>query len=149
VTVIAGLVIAAAVTIGILLLYLLQLDSVRSTVDQQLRTYVSQIAQASPTGSWTTPLPASPLASAAQAQVIAADGAVVAATRGLSGVPATFTLPADSATPVRLKGALTVSSPTTSGPSRSDTPSTAGRCSSSRPPPPAFSVTSTPRSPAS
>jgi hypothetical protein len=45
VTVIAGLVIAAAVTIGILLLYLLQLDSIRSTVDQQLRTYVSQIAQ--------------------------------------------------------------------------------------------------------
>jgi signal transduction histidine kinase len=105
VTVIAGLVIAAAVTIGIVLLYLLQIDSVRSTVDEQLRTYVAQIAQASPTGNWTTPLPASPLDSAAQAQVIAADGTVLAATRGLSGVPATFTLPADSVTPVRLKGA--------------------------------------------
>jgi signal transduction histidine kinase len=105
VTVTAGLVIAAAVTIGILLLYLLQIDSVRNTVDQQLRTYVAQIAQASPTGNWTTPLPASPLASAAQAQVIADDGTVVAATRGLSGVPATFALAADSVTPVRLKGA--------------------------------------------
>ena len=102
---IAGLVIGAAVTVGILLLYLLQIDSVHRTVDQQLRTYVAQIAQAAPTGNWTTPLPASPLDAAAQAQVIAADGTVLAATRGLTGVPATFTSPADSTTPVRLKGA--------------------------------------------
>jgi signal transduction histidine kinase len=42
---------------------------------------------------------------ATQAQVIAADGTVLAATRGLVGVPATFALPVGSTTPIRLKGA--------------------------------------------
>ncbi|HEY0806997.1 MAG TPA: HAMP domain-containing protein, partial [Pseudonocardiaceae bacterium] len=105
VTVVASLVIAAFVTAGILLLYALQINAVRGTVDQQLRTYVTQIAQAAPTGNWPHPLPASPLDSAAQAQVIAADGTVLAATRGLGGVPATYELPAGSTTPIRLKGA--------------------------------------------
>ncbi|MCW2889838.1 MAG: hypothetical protein JWL58_6700 [Streptosporangiaceae bacterium] len=105
VTIIASLIIAAAITGGIVLLYLLQMHSVRQTVDSQLRTYVTQIAQASPTGNWPHPLPGSSLAPAAQAQVIAADGTVLTATRGLAGVPATFALPAGSTKPVRLKGA--------------------------------------------
>lgn len=105
VTAVASLVIAAFVTAGIVLLYALQINAVRGTVDQQLHTYVTQIAQAAPTGNWPDPLPASPLDSATQAQVIAADGTVLAATRGLAGVPAMYALPAGSATPIRLKGA--------------------------------------------
>jgi signal transduction histidine kinase len=105
VTIFASLITAAAITGGIVLLYLLQMHSVRRTVDTQLRTYVTQIAQASPTGKWPHPLPASSLDPAAQAQVITANGTVLTATRGLAGVPATFALPTGSSTPVRLKGA--------------------------------------------
>jgi signal transduction histidine kinase len=105
VTIVASLITAVAITGGIVLLYLLQMHSVRRAVDAQLRTYVTQIAQASPTGNWPHPLPSSSLDPAAQAQVIAADGTVLTATRGLAGVPATFALPAGSSSPVRLKGA--------------------------------------------
>jgi signal transduction histidine kinase len=105
VTIVASLITAAAITGGIVLLYLLQMHSVRRSVDTQLRTYVTQIAQASPTGNWPHPLPGSSLDPAAQAQVIAADGTVLTATRGLAGVPAAFALPAGSSRPVRLKGA--------------------------------------------
>ena len=105
VTLVASVVLAVATTGGIVLLFLLQIDSVRTTVDEQLRTYVAEIAQASPTGTWPSPLPNSGLDSAAEAQVIDDDGTVLAATRGLAGVPATFTLPIGSSTPIRLKGA--------------------------------------------
>ncbi|GAA4604430.1 ATP-binding protein [Actinoallomurus liliacearum] len=105
VTIVASLITAAAIAGGIVLLYLLQMHSVRRSVDTQLKTYIAQIAQASPTGNWPHPLPGSSLDPAAQAQVIAADGTVLAATRGLAGVPAAFTLPAGSSRPVRLKGA--------------------------------------------
>jgi signal transduction histidine kinase len=105
VTIFASLITAVAITGGIVLLYLLQMHSVRSTVETQLRTYVTQIAQASPTGDWPHPLPGSSLNPDAQAQVIAADGTVLTATRGLAGVPAAFALPAGSTRPVRLKGA--------------------------------------------
>ena len=105
VTVVASVVLAVAITGGIVLLFLLQIDSVKRTVDQQLRTYVAEIAQASPTGTWPSPLPGSGLDSATQAQVIADDGTVLAATRGLAGAPATFALPDGSSTPIRLKGA--------------------------------------------
>jgi len=111
VTVVASVAIAAAVTGAFVLLYLLQVHSVRRTVDQQLRTYTTQIAQlgqASPATGWPHPLPDSALDPTTQAQVIADDGTVLSATRGLSGVPATFALPAGSSTPVRLKGAAGV-----------------------------------------
>ena len=105
VTVVASLVIAAFVTAGIVLQFVLQINAVRGTVDQQLRTYVTQIAQAAPTGNWPRPLPAAPLDPAAQAQVIGPDGTVRAGTRGLTGVAATYALPPGSTTPIRLKGA--------------------------------------------
>jgi signal transduction histidine kinase len=105
VTVVFGVVVALAITGGIVLLYVLQLHAVDRTVRQQLRTYATQLSQTSPTGNWPQPLPVSALDSSAQAQVIAADGTVLAATRGLTGVPATFALPPGAQKPVRLKAA--------------------------------------------
>jgi signal transduction histidine kinase len=81
-------------------------DSARRTVQSQLRTYATQIEQAAvPAGRFPDPLPASTLDPAAQAQVQDADGRVVAATRTLAGLPAVYTLPAGSGTPVRQKAA--------------------------------------------
>jgi signal transduction histidine kinase len=105
VTVVASLAITAAVVLGLLLMYLLQMNSVRSTVDGQLRTYATQIAQSAANGRWPTPLAPSTLDSNAEAQVIAPDGRVLAATRRLVGLPAVYRLPADSDTPVRQKAA--------------------------------------------
>ncbi|MCU1686792.1 MAG: hypothetical protein JWQ81_7531 [Amycolatopsis sp.] len=105
VTLTASVATAVAITGGIALLYLQQIHTVRQTMDSQLRTYVTQIALASPTGDWPSSLPDSTVAPSAQAQVIGADGTVLSATRGLTGVPATFALPPGSDTPIRLKGA--------------------------------------------
>src|SRR5882757_236156 len=105
VTVVASLAITAAVVLGLLLMYLLQMSSVRRTVDGQLRTYATQIAQSAANGRWPTPLAPSSLDSNAEAQVIAPDGQVLAATRTLVGLPAVYRLPADSDTPVRQKAA--------------------------------------------
>src|SRR5258708_22048908 len=105
VTVVAGLVITAAVVLGVILLYLLQIHSVRQTLDGRLRTYATQIAQPAPTGKWPRVLPPSTVDAGAEAQVIAADGHVLAATRTLAGVPGVYALPAGSTTPVRLKAA--------------------------------------------
>jgi signal transduction histidine kinase len=105
VTVVASLAITAAVVLGLLLMYLLQMSAVRRTVDGQLRTYATQIAQSAATGRWPTPLPQSSLDSNAEAQVLAPDGRVLAATRTLVGLPAVYRLPADSDAPVRQKAA--------------------------------------------
>jgi signal transduction histidine kinase len=86
-------------------MYLLQMQSVRRTVDSQLRTYATQIAQSAPAGAWAHPLPASSLDPTAEAQVLAADGTVLAATRTLVGLPAVYALPAGSNSPVRQKAA--------------------------------------------
>ncbi|HEY3713395.1 MAG TPA: HAMP domain-containing sensor histidine kinase [Jatrophihabitantaceae bacterium] len=105
VTVVASLAITAAVVLGLLLMYLLQMSSVRRTVDGQLRTYATQIAQSAANGRWPTPLAPSSLDADAEAQVIAPDGRVLAATRTLVGLPAVYRLPANSDTPVRQKAA--------------------------------------------
>jgi len=105
VTVVASLAITAAVVLGVLLMYLLQMSAVRRTVDGQLRTYATQIAQSAATGRWPTPLPQSSLDSNAEAQVLAPDGQVLAATRTLVGLPAVYRLPVDLDTPVRQKAA--------------------------------------------
>ncbi|MFE9572966.1 sensor histidine kinase [Streptomyces sp. NPDC006692] len=104
-TVVAGLTIGAAVIGGLVLMYLLQMNSVRRTIDGQLRTYVTQISQSGQSGTWQNPLAPSALDPNAQAQVIAADGRVLAATRNLLGLPAVYTLPSGSGTPVRQKAA--------------------------------------------
>jgi signal transduction histidine kinase len=105
VTVVASLGISAAIVLGVLLMYLLQMDSVRRTIDNQLRTYATQIEQSAQNGTWPATLPPSSLDANAQAQVLASDGSVLAATRTLRGIPAVFALPPGSATPVRQKAA--------------------------------------------
>jgi len=110
--VVASLVITAAVVLGVVLLYLLQIQAVHRTLDSQLRTYATQIAQSAPTGDWPAVLAPSTLDANAEAQVIA-DGTVLAATRTLAGVAPVYALSATSDTPVRLKG-RTASSPTSS-----------------------------------
>jgi signal transduction histidine kinase len=105
VTAVASLAITAAVTVGFLLLYLLQMDSARRTVDSQLTTYIAQLAESGQDGRWPAPLPVSSLDANAQAQVLDTGGRVVAATRNLSGLPAVYELPARTTNPVRQKAA--------------------------------------------
>lgn len=105
VTVIASLVITGAVLAGLVLLYLLQIQSVHRTLDQQLRTYATDVAQSGRGGTWPATLPTSALDANAEAQVLTSDGTVVAATSTLRGRPAIYNLPSGSTTPVRLKAA--------------------------------------------
>src|SRR5215469_15701574 len=81
VTVVAGVALTAAVLLGLVGLYLLQVSSASRTVGSQLRTYATQIQQSAVGGAFPRPLPDSPLDPAAQAQVLAPDGTVLAATR--------------------------------------------------------------------
>jgi signal transduction histidine kinase len=105
VTAVAGVALTAAVSLGLVMLYLLQVGSAHRTADDQLRTYTAQIEQsARPTepGGWPRPLPAFPLDENAQAQVVAAgSGSVLASTRALQGFAALYTLPAGAASPIR------------------------------------------------
>jgi signal transduction histidine kinase len=105
VTLMASLAITAGVVLGLLLMYLLQTNAVRRTIDDQLRTYAAQIAQAGQSGTWPDTLPPSTLDPAAEAQVTDAQGHVLAATATLSGQPAVYRLPPGSDTPVRLPAA--------------------------------------------
>jgi signal transduction histidine kinase len=105
VTAVASVCITAAVVLGVLIMYLLQMNSVRATIDGQLRTYAAQIAQSAATGAWPRALPGSGLDANAEAQVLAPDTTVLAATRTLVGLPAVYALPAGADTPVRQKAA--------------------------------------------
>ena len=104
VTVAAGLALTAAVVLGLVVMYRLQLNSADHTIQGQLRTYAIQIEQSAAGGRFPRPLPAS-LDTAAQAQVLAPDGTVLAATRNLADLPALYTLAPGSATPVRQRAA--------------------------------------------
>jgi signal transduction histidine kinase len=105
VTAVAGVALTAAVALGLVILYLVQVGSAHRTADDQLRTYATQIEQSARSGQadvWPRPLPAFPLDPNAQAQVLAADGAsVLASTRALEGFAALYTLPAGAAAPIR------------------------------------------------
>lgn len=105
VTVVAGFAITAAVVLGFLLLFMLQREATRRGIDGQLRTYLTQIEQSGHDGRWPTPLPPSSLDANAQAQVLDADGRVVAATRTLLGAPPVYQLPPGATQPVRQKAA--------------------------------------------
>jgi signal transduction histidine kinase len=105
VTAVAGIAITAAVVLGFLLLYVLQSQATRRTVDGQLRTYLTQIEQSGNDGHWPTPLPPSSLDANAQAQVLGADGQVLAATRLLVSAPPVYQLAAGATQPVRQKAA--------------------------------------------
>ena len=102
---VAALAITAAVVLGVLFMYLLQMQSVRSTIDGQLRIYATQIEQSAVEGTLPRILPSSSLDADAEAQVLAADGHVLAATRTLAGLPAVYALGPTSDAPVRLKAA--------------------------------------------
>jgi signal transduction histidine kinase len=105
VTLVAGLGITAAVVLGVAVLYVLQLHSTRRTINDQLRTYADAIAQSAQHGKWPSPLPASTLDPNAEAQVIAPDGTVLAASRTLTGLPALYRLAPGATRPVRQKAA--------------------------------------------
>ncbi|MFR0355274.1 sensor histidine kinase [Streptomyces sediminimaris] len=107
VTVVAGLALTAAVTLGLVLLYLLQVGSAHRTADDQLRTYAAQVEQSARGGRWPHPLPASALDPNAQAQVLTPDGTVLAASRALQGQSAVYALPPGAGTPVRQRTADT------------------------------------------
>jgi signal transduction histidine kinase len=103
VTVVAGLALTAAAVLGLVVMYRLQLNSADQTIHGQLGTYAAQIEQSAVRGWFPQPLPASDLGQTAQAQVLAPDGTVLAATRNWAGRPALYlyTLPPGSTTPVR------------------------------------------------
>ena len=105
VTAFAATVIAATVAAGLVGLYELQINSVRRTIDSQLRTYATQIEQSAVHGQWPRPLARSRLDSNAEAQVLDAHGAVISATASLLGAPAVYAVGAGSSLPVRQKAA--------------------------------------------
>jgi len=105
VTAVAGLALTAAVVLGLVVMYRLQLNSADQTIRGQLRAYVTQIEQSVTDGVFPRSLPASVLDPAAQAQVLTPDGTVLAATRNLAGLPALYTLAPAAAEPVRQRAA--------------------------------------------
>jgi signal transduction histidine kinase len=99
---VAGLALTAAVVLGLVVMYWLQLNSADRTLDGQLRTYATQIKQSAASWHGTRMLPPSVLDPTAKAQVLALDGTVLAGyPRNLAHLPALYTLPPGSATPVR------------------------------------------------
>jgi hypothetical protein len=102
---VAGLALSAVVVLGLLFMYLLLVRSVHNAIEQQLHAYADQIAQSGGTGTWPDPLGPSTLDPNAEAQVLADDGHVLAATRTLQGLPAVYAVPAGTTTPVRQKAA--------------------------------------------
>jgi signal transduction histidine kinase len=108
VTIVASVAITTVALLGFLLLYDLQAQSARRTIEGQLRTYVTQIEQVGQHGRWPRPLPPSTLDAGAEAQVIGANGRVLAATRTLAGLPAVYVLPTGSTQPVRQTAATGV-----------------------------------------
>ena len=102
VTAAAGLALTAAVVLGLVVMYRLQLNSADSTIQGQLRTYATQIEQSAASWHRTRMLPPSVLDPTDQAQVLAPDGTVLAGyPRNLAHQPALYTLAPGSATPVR------------------------------------------------
>ena len=102
VTAVAGLALTAAVVLGLVVMYRLQLNSADSTIQGQLRTYATQIEQSATSWHRTRMLPPSVLDPTDQAQVLAPDGTVLAGyPRNLAHQPALYTLAPGSATPVR------------------------------------------------
>jgi hypothetical protein len=85
VTVVAGLALTAAVVLGLVVMYWLQLNSADQTIHGQLGTYATQIEQSAATWLPTGELPPSDLDPNAQARVLAPDGTVLAATRNWAG----------------------------------------------------------------
>ena len=102
VTAVAGLALTAAVVLGLVVMYRLQLNSADSTIQGQLRTYATQIEQSAASWHRTRTLPPSVLDPTDQAQVLAPDGTVLAGyPRNLAHQPALYTLAPGSTTPVR------------------------------------------------
>jgi signal transduction histidine kinase len=102
VTAVAGLALTAAVVLGLVVMYWLQLKSADSTIEGQLRTYAAQIEQSAASWYGSRTLPASVLVPADQAQVLAPNGTVLAGyPRNLAHLPALYTLAPGSTTAIR------------------------------------------------
>ncbi len=105
VTAVAGLALTAAVLLGLLVMYQIQAGSADRAIQSQLRTYATQIEESAARGVYPQPLPGLAIDPGAQAQVVAPDGTVLAATRDLAGRPALYTLTPGSAVPARQSAA--------------------------------------------
>ncbi len=105
VTAVAGVALTAAVALGLVVMYLVQVGSAQRTTEDQLRTYAAQIEQSVRSAQqrgWPRPLPAFPLDANAQAQVLAAGSTkVLASTRALEGLGALYALRESGPSPVR------------------------------------------------
>jgi hypothetical protein len=82
-------------------MYLFQVSSADGALRGQLRGYAALVEQSAAGGTFPRPLPDSGLDPAIQAQVLAANGSVLGATRDLTGLPALYRLAPGSDTPVR------------------------------------------------
>jgi signal transduction histidine kinase len=104
-TVLATLVVTAAVAIGIAVLAVTLVSSARGNLTASLRSYATSLSDAGPNGTWPRPLPAVPGGDPGSwAQVVAPNGQVVAATVNVNGLPALYARPA-SGSPVRTSSA--------------------------------------------
>ncbi|HEY0474014.1 MAG TPA: HAMP domain-containing sensor histidine kinase [Kribbella sp.] len=101
-TVLATLVVTATVAVSIGVLAITLVSSARGNLSASLRSYAASLADTGPSGTWPKPLPPAPGGDpGAWAQVVAADGTVVAGTSNINGLPALYTLPPGGGAPVR------------------------------------------------
>jgi signal transduction histidine kinase len=104
-TVLATLVVTATLAIGIAVMAVTLVSSARGNLSASLRSYATSLADAG-TETWPQPLPAVPGGDPGSwAQVITADGKVVATTSNIKDLPALYSRPAARGTPVRTTGA--------------------------------------------
>ncbi|AEM81136.1 sensor histidine kinase [Streptomyces violaceusniger] len=103
VTLMATLIVTAALALGIAVIAITLVSSVRANVDTTLTSYATSVGR-SADGTWPKPLPAVPDDPSAWAQVVDGSGTVVAATANVQGRPARYTLPAGSTTPRTVPG---------------------------------------------
>ncbi|MFJ9034671.1 ATP-binding protein [Streptomyces sp. NPDC102274] len=103
VTLMATLIVTIALALGVAVLAITLVNSVRANVDTTLTSYASSVGR-SADGTWPQPLPTVPDDPTAWAQVVDGSGTVVAATANVQGQHARYTLPAGSTTPEPIPG---------------------------------------------
>ncbi|MEU0966806.1 HAMP domain-containing sensor histidine kinase [Streptomyces sp. NPDC005917] len=99
----ATLIVTTALALGIAVIAITLITSVRTNVDTTLTSYATSVGR-SADGTWPKPLPAVPDDPSAWAQVVDGSGTVVAATANVQGQPARYTLPAGSTRPQPIPG---------------------------------------------
>ncbi|WP_172592209.1 sensor histidine kinase [Subtercola boreus] len=86
-------------------MFVVQTNSVRQNLSGGLGEYATQIERGATGNGWTTPLARSTFDAVYEAQVLAADGSVLASTASLAGQPAVYSLPDGTDQPLRLPAA--------------------------------------------